>query len=440
MRDRSDRTAEVARLRGVQALAGPARRGCAFGLFASRRAKADGFLPLQAVRALSCKVQKPKPGAGSWHAGKGDPATVNPNERLKRFLEPARQSRESLVLRDSEPLNLEGCFTALNGLLTPTEQFYVRSHFPVPEIDTRDFQLRIDGAVQKATALRLEELLALPAVTRRVTLECAGNGRIFLDPPAEGVQWQLGAVGTAEWTGVRLCDALECARLRPEAVDLMLEGADRGEPAHQPAPPGAIAYARSLPVCDAEHVLLAYAMNGAPLSREHGFPLRAIVAGHFAMASVKWLTRISVLTEPFQGYFQTSDYAYWDETSGQPVRRPLRAMALKASIARPVTGAVVEAGSVVTIAGAAWSGGPEIEGVEVSTDGGATWAAAELLDPAEHGVWRRWQFAWQVPQPGEYTLLARARDAKGRVQPGARDPRWGAYAVHHVLPATVSAR
>lgn len=341
-------------------------------------------------------------------------------------------------MRQADPLNLEGPFAALDGRMTPTEQFYVRSHFPVPEIDARSFQLAIEGAVERPVALSLEDLLALPAVTRAATLECAGNGRIFLDPPAEGVQWQLGAVGTAEWTGVRLCDVLERAGLRPDAVDLVLEGADRGESPQEPKPSGTIPYARSVPVCDADRVLLAYAMNGEPLSREHGFPLRAMVAGHYAMASVKWLVRIQVLTEPFQGYFQTSDYAYWDEAAGRPVRTPLRAMALKASIARPVAGSVVESGSVVAIAGAAW--GPPVAAVEVSTDGGAAWTAADLLDAAEHGVWQRWEFAWHVPKPGTYTLLARARDATGQVQPHVRDPRWGTYVIHHVVPVTVTAR
>lgn len=375
-------------------------------------------------------------GAGAARALKNDTGVADPNP----LPQPARLSLERLAVRQAQPLNLEGSFAALNGRLTPSEQFYVRCHFPVPEIDAQCFRLTIEGAVERPIAFSLEDLAALPKATRAATLECAGNGRTFLDPTPEGVQWQLGAVGTAEWTGVRLTDVLERAKLRPDAVDLMLEGADRGQPQQKPALPGTIAYARSVPAHDAEHVLLAYAMNGEPLSREHGFPLRAIVSGHYAMASVKWLTRIEALTEPFHGYFQTADYAYWDKTAGLPVRRPLRTMQLKASIARPLAGAVVEAGSTVTIAGAAWSGGPKVEAVEVSTDGGLDWAAAELLDPAAHGVWRRWRFDWRVGRPGEYTLLARARDAEGNWQPSERDPRWESYVIHHMLPVTVTAR
>jgi DMSO/TMAO reductase YedYZ molybdopterin-dependent catalytic subunit len=403
----------------------------------ARRAR---ILFLKQVRALSCNVQTAKDSSGSTDPLKRDREKADSSETLKRFLEPSQQSRSDLTMRQAEPLNLEGPFAALNGRITPTEQFYVRSHFPVPAIDARDFRLTIDGAVEQVVTLTLEDLLAMPAVTRPSTLECAGNGRIFLDPPAMGVQWQLGAVGTAEWTGVRLCDVLERAQLRPEAVDLVLEGADRGWVQQEGAAEGEIAYARSLPVSNLDDVLLAYAMNGEPLTREHGYPLRAIVAGHYAMASVKWLTRIEAVAEPFQGYFQTSDYAYWDASGGRKVRRPLRAMALKSSIARPVDGAVVAAGSVVTISGAAWSGGPEVESVDVSTDGGATWESAQLLDTAEHGVWRRWQFAWRVAGPGKYTLLARARDAVGKLQPSVRDLRWETYVIHHTVPVTVSAR
>jgi len=367
---------------------------------------------------------------------KSDLSVLDPSH----LLQPARLSLEKLVLRQAEPLNLEGPYSALDRRVTASERFYVRCHFPVPAIDARSFRLAIEGAVERPMTLSLEDLADLPAMTRIATLECAGNGRAFLDPPAEGVQWQSGAVGTAEWGGVRMSDLLARAGLQPDAVDLALEGADHGKPQHLPLPSGTVPYARSVPVRDAEHVLVAFAMNGQPLSPEHGFPLRAIVAGHYAMASVKWLTRIRALTEPFQGYFQTSDYAYWDETAVHPVRRPLHAMQLKASIARPVAGAVVNAASTVTIAGAAWADGPEVEAVEVSTDGGSSWDEAELLDPAEHGVWRRWQFPWRVGPPGDYTLLARARDAEGNVQPGERDPRWDTYVIHHIVPVTVTAR
>ena len=356
-------------------------------------------------------------------------------------IQSAEASRaRGLVVRQAEPPNLEGPFAALNGRVTPTGHFYVRSHFPVPDLDAAAFRLHIDGAVERDLQLSLAELQQLPALTRAATLECAGNGRVYLDPPVEGVQWQLGAVGNAEWTGARLSDVLARAGVRAEAQEVVLEGADRGVGKQMPAPPGEIAYARSVPIAEADRVLLVYAMNGEPLTPDHGFPLRAIVSGHYAMASVKWLTRIHLATEPFQGYFQTTDYAFWAEEAGHAVRRPLRSMMLKSSIARPEAGAVFEAGSTVIIAGAAWSGGPPLDRVDVSTDGGATWTAADFLDPHEPGVWRRWQFAWPVPSAGEYVLFSRATDVAGHIQPSGHDDRFGTYVIHHMVPTPVTAR
>ncbi len=344
------------------------------------------------------------------------------------------------MVRQAEPLNLEGPFADLNGRVTPTEQFYVRSHFATPALDAEAFRLIVEGAVEREIRPTLEELKEMPRVTRAATLECAGNGRVYLHPPVPGVQWELGAVGNAEWTGVRLSEVLRLAGVRDEAEEIVMEGADRGVVEHEDGPATEIAYARGVPVRDAEQVVLAYAMNGEPLPREHGFPLRAIVPGHYAMASVKWLTRITVSTEPFGGYFQTEDYAYWDEADGQRVRRPIREMALKSSIARPVAGDVLAAGPDVMVAGAAWAGEAGLRCVEVSTDGGATWARAEFLDPEAPGVWRRWRFVWRAPAAGDYVLMSRVTDARGNMQPAARDGRMGTYVIHHWVPVPVSVR
>ena len=151
----------------------------------------------------------------------------------------------------------------------------------------------------------------MPSRTCVATLECAGNSRVFLVPPVPGAQWELGAVGNAEWTGVPLSVLLESAGLADDVCDLVLEGADRGVPKEEPKPPGSISYARSIPRARAMEpdVLIAYQMNGQDLTPDHGYPLRAIVPGHYGMASVKWLTDIIAATQPFQGYWQTSDYA-----------------------------------------------------------------------------------------------------------------------------------
>jgi DMSO/TMAO reductase YedYZ molybdopterin-dependent catalytic subunit len=289
-------------------------------------------------------------------------------------------------------------------------------------------------------ALSYKELREMPSETRIATLECAGNGRVFLVPQVRGAQWELGAVGNAEWTGVPLRALLEQAGLEDDACEVVLEGADRGIPAEEPKPPGPISYARSVPREKAvqPEVLIAYQMNGRDLSRDHGYPVRAIVPGHYGMASVKWLTRIQAVRQPFQGYWQTSDYGFWESIDGKPVRRPLAEMKLKSAIARPSVYETLLPNRTYTIFGAAWAGETVVTEIAVSTDGGQTWAQAQFLDPAHRYAWRRWKFDWPTPkQPGRYTLLARAKDGNGIVQPDEHDWNYGSYVIAHLLPIEV---
>src|SRR3978361_886101 len=237
----------------------------------------------------------------------------------------------ALIIRQKDPNNLEMPFDQLDDFITPAELFYIRSHFPTPQLDPVTYRLRIAGAVRGQRILRYADIRAMPSRTCIATLECAGNGRVFLSPPAPGAQWQLGAVGNAEWTGVPLSVVLERAGLADDVCEIVLEGADRGIAKAEPKPPGPISYARSIPRTRAmeSDVLIAHAMNGHDLTPNHGYPLRAIVPGHYGMASVKWLTSIVATTQPFQGYWQTSDYAYWQESTIGPIRRPLAEMKLK---------------------------------------------------------------------------------------------------------------
>jgi DMSO/TMAO reductase YedYZ molybdopterin-dependent catalytic subunit len=170
--------------------------------------------------------------------------------------------------------------------LTPTELFYIRSHFPAPKVELGSYQLRIDGAVRSPFYLSYQELRDMPSETRVATLECAGNSRVFLVSQVEGAQWELGAVGNAEWTGVPLAALLGRAGMEEGACKIVLEGADRGLPKEPPVPPVPISYARSLPRDKAiqREVLIAYQMNGRDLPLDHGYPVRAIVPGHYGMA------------------------------------------------------------------------------------------------------------------------------------------------------------
>jgi DMSO/TMAO reductase YedYZ molybdopterin-dependent catalytic subunit len=287
-----------------------------------------------------------------------------------------RAGADPMIVRQREPRNLE---TPLADLFSAeTEKFYVRNHFAMPAVDANSHKVAVEGHVENRLELSLDELKKMGAVTREVVLECAGNGRVFLVPPAKGTQWSHGAVGQAKWTGVPLGALLERAKLKAGAADVVLAGADRGAPADSPGP---IHFDRSVPLAKAkaDETLIIWEMNGRPLPAEHGGPLRAIVGGWYGMASVKWLTRIVVLDRPHNGFFQTLDYAYWArDKGGLPHLTPLTAIQPKAVVVSPEPGAVLKAGQEVAVKGFAWAGENAAAKVEVSTDGGKSWTAAKL--------------------------------------------------------------
>ncbi len=349
-----------------------------------------------------------------------------------------------LIIRDKEPENLEFPFSALNSAVTATEQFFVRSHFPVPTIDLKTWRLVVEGLVGKTLSLSMDDLRAMPSRTVTAMMECAGNSRIFLSPKVTGLQWEQGAVGNATWTGVPLVEVLCRAGVKAEAQEVVLEGADTGEIKKEPASPGKIAYARSLQMAKAmsEEVILAYEMNGEPLTPAHGYPLRGVVPGHYGMASVKWLKRLLVIDREFRGYFQTTDYTLWETSNGLPIQlQPIREVEVKAQISRPALYETLPANSVYRVFGAAWTGEAEVAKVEVSADGGKSWAAAQLLGASEKYAWRLWEYHWRVPgEVGRHTLMARATDTQGRVQPVGRDAHRGSYVITHIQPIEVEVK
>ena len=342
------------------------------------------------------------------------------------------------IVRSVEPPNLEMPFETLGGFITPTKSFYVRAHFPIPKIDRGAWRLRVEGEVENSFEISYDELIRLEPRRVPVTLECAGNSRSFLNPPVKGVQWGLGAVGNAEWTGAPLSVLLERAGVKTSAREVVLEGADHGRVDDPKAPAGELKFARSIPLLKgSKDGLLAYKINDVDLPPEHGFPVRAIVPGWYAMASVKWLTRIIVIDRPFNGYYQTLDYAFWRNSE----LVPLGEMQVKAEIARPVSGEKIPANSTYRIHGAAWTSDGEITTVEISTDGGSTWSNATLLGQSIPHAWRLWDFAWQTPAAaGQATLIARATDSRGLTQPTERDPDRGTYMINHLLPIAVEVR
>ncbi len=365
-------------------------------------------------------------------------AAAMPLAQMPRAQVPAEPGQ---IVRMASPQNLETNFANLDGPITPNHLFYVRNHFAAPKIDRSTWRLRVEGAVDHPLELSLADVQKLGNSSRPMTMECAGNGRVFLVPAAKGVNWQLGAVGTAEWTGVALSSLLQKAGVRKGAVEVILEGADSGRLA-DPAPPAPIHFARSLALEKANkpEVLLAWGMNGKNLPAAHGGPLRAVVGGWYGMASVKWLTRITVTEKPFHGYFQSFDYSYYDHSHGLPTVRAVTAIPAKSQIARPTVGEVLAAGKPVKITGAAWAGEANVKKVDVSVDGGKTWNEATLQGDSKPFCWRLWEYEWKSPAAGKAVLMSRATDSNGKTQPMKRNSDYRSYMITHVLPVEIEVK
>ena len=357
---------------------------------------------------------------------------------------PAKPTFPGLTVRMQEPQNLEFPFSELKSWITPSEQFFIRSHFAVPKVDSQRFQLTVEGHVENKLELSLDDIKKMAPVTMPLTLECAGNGRVFLVPQGRGLQWGLGAVGNAEWTGVPLSAILERAKVKAGGVDVILVGADKGVIAADPASPGPIYFDRSIPLEKATkpEVLLAYQMNGESLTTSHGAPLRAVIGGWYGVASVKWLSRIIVTDKPHNGFWQTFDYATFERRDGGlPTLKPITAMQPKSSIARPTNQEVIPTGKPYQLVGAAWTGESKIAKVQVSSDGGKSWNDAKLTGVEKPFCWRTWEFLWDVPTVrGPVKLLTRAIDANGQTQPEVRDINRRTYMINHLVAVEVLVR
>jgi DMSO/TMAO reductase YedYZ molybdopterin-dependent catalytic subunit len=297
--------------------------------------------------------------------------------------------------------------------LTPVSAFYIRNNFPIPPPAA---SLTVGGAVRRPLSLGAEDLRRLPRRRLTATLECAGNGRAFMNPQVPGEPWSLGAVSTAAWEGVPLSTVLRRAEVATDAVEVVFTGAD--------------GFVRSLPLDDAmgDEVLLVDTMNDEPLTPEHGAAFRLIVAGWYGMAAVKWLAAIEVSRTPFRGHFQVERYVIGD--------RPLRQMQVRSLILDPVEGATVSLATQM-VRGVAWTGQGQVNLVELSDDGGSTWREATMQGTTRAYTWSRWEAAWSPTRPGPATLLARATDSIGAKQP--LEPVWNAlgYANNASVPRIV---
>ena len=324
------------------------------------------------------------------------------------------------VVHEDEPLTAETPLSLLGEELTPQASFYIRNHGPAPALGIDAWQCLVDGAVERPLALSWSQLQALAPVTRRVTLECAGNGRAHMAQPAEGTPWQYGAVGTAEFSGVPLRALLEQAGVRAEAVEVLFTGADGLQTDAGKTRP----FQRSLPleVALGGDCLLAWSMNGETLTRQHGYPLRLVVPGWYGMASVKWLVRITVLDARFEGYYQSERYVFKGER-GMPEGAPVTRQRVRAVIVYPADGATLPRGAL-RIAGTAWSGEAPVARVEVSLDDGRSWVQADV-GRGSPGAASAWSLTWNPSSAGVLAIMARATDGKGNTQP--MQPGWNVY-------------
>jgi DMSO/TMAO reductase YedYZ molybdopterin-dependent catalytic subunit/rhodanese-related sulfurtransferase/glyoxylase-like metal-dependent hydrolase (beta-lactamase superfamily II) len=327
---------------------------------------------------------------------------------------------EGLVVHRVNPLNCETAIPALvGGVVMPNARFYVRNHFETPSLDGTTWRLMVGGMAERPMELSLRDLKNMRSQSMVATLECAGNGRSMFEPPVDGEQWHLGAVSTAEWTGVPLSEVLDRAGAMPGATDVVFRGADSGvvDPSRPP-----IAFERGLSLEDARQseALLAYAMNGEPLPVQHGYPLRLVVPGWYAVASVKWLTEIDLIGTPLEAFFQTERYFFEWQREGKTITEPVRLQQVRSVITSPTDEADVDAGQL-TIRGVAWSGAAPIAGVEVSV-GGGPWQPAQLIGERRRHSWQWWELLTQVDGHGPTSVRARATDLAGRSQPGS--PNW----------------
>ncbi|MCX5394749.1 sulfite oxidase [Streptomyces sp. NBC_00094] len=326
---------------------------------------------------------------------------------------------------------------ALRYDVTPPGLHYVLVHYDIPATDAADWRLTLGGRVLRPLALDLDGLRARPSVTRRVTLECAGNGRAHLTPRPVSQPWLVEAVGTADWTGVPLAALLAEAGTAEDAVEAVFTGADHGLERGVEQD-----YRRSLPLSvaadPAREVLVAYEMNGAPLPPQHGSPLRLVVPGWYGMAHVKWLRDITLTATPYTGFQQSVAYrlrgpapdaADAPDDPGEPVTLIApRALMIPPGFPDFMSRTRVVRPGPVPLAGRAWSGHGPVTRVEVSEDGGAAWTDAEVdHDPAHPWAWASWHTTWTAT-PGLRRLTVRATDAEGHVQPLAAPWNRGGFA------------
>jgi len=361
-------------------------------------------------------------------AGRPETTTTGSgNDALARF--PGKVAMR--VVNDRPPC-LETPWTYFRSDLTPNEAFYVRWHLQaIPTaIDLKTWSLRIDGAVDRPLELSMDELRRLGSDEVVAVNQCSGNSRGLFGPAVAGAQWRNGAMGNARWAGVGLAKLLRAAGIKRDAVQVTFDGLDEGPLASVPD------FVKALDIDHAlqPEVTVAYSMNGEPLPALNGFPARLVVPGWYATYWVKALHRITVLPHAFDGYWMAKAYKVPQAPNGDesPTKLsdhliPINRMTIRSFVTTPEPGSSLPVGRAVQVEGIAFDGGSGIRGVEISADGGSTWAAAALGDDLGRYSFRRWHHPWTPTSPGEYRLKVRATGRDGQVQPAEAGWNRGGY-------------
>ncbi|MCM4163092.1 MULTISPECIES: sulfite oxidase [unclassified Arenibacter] len=332
---------------------------------------------------------------------------------------------KEMVVLNSKPWNMEAVAHVLDDRITPNKYMFIRNNGLVPEnIDAKTWSITFDGeSVKESKTFTLEELKSkFPHHTYQLTLECGGNGRSEFDPPAKGNQWTIGAVGCANWTGVRLKDVLKDVGIKDDAVYIGYHAADL----HLSRDPNKEPISRGVPISKAlqDETLLAFKMNGEDIPMVHGHPLRLVCGGWPASTSGKWINRISVRNIVHDGEKMTgSSYKVPCNpvAPGEKVKEEdmciIESMPVKSLITYPKSGAMIPKGKSLNIRGHAWAGELEISKVSYSIDFGATWSECALEKPVNRLAWQHFKTSINFPKSGYYEVWARATDANGVSQP-----------------------
>ncbi len=320
---------------------------------------------------------------------------------------------EKMRVMNEKPRNAETPIQYLRSWITANAVFFDRNQGEIPEkpVALSEWELVIEGEVEEPLRVNFDQIYRMPKTIVANTLECSGNSRSLLEEKAAGNPWTIGGVGNAVWGGVWLRDLLNQSGLKRGAQQVAFEGLDKPLGGKQ------VKFIRSIPIEKAmSSTLLAYEMNGEPLPLKHGFPLRALALGWTGANCVKWLSKVTVLDRPLEGFFMDQVYRVFPKGEDPKSGEVVTGLKLKSIITQPVKGEHLPPG-MVTILGAAYAGPIDVEGVDVSVDGGQTWNRAAFIGPHEPFAWRQWQYLWEVDKEGEYTIMSRAIDAEGRQQP-----------------------